>query len=104
MTKTSLDLARDRLAVARVCLQESVPATTPFINRLLTVDQQLGEGEEQHAGADIRTIITELGSLKSPRHTSAGSAKIPVQDPSEELLRGVAAAIVQLSKAVDLLL
>jgi hypothetical protein len=101
MTKTPLDLARDRLSIARVCLQESVPRTAPFIDRLLTIDQQLGEGEHLQARADIRAIITELGNLKSLRPTAAGQAEQPTTDPSEELLRGVADAIIQLSKAVD---
>jgi hypothetical protein len=103
MTKTPLDLVRDRLAIARVRLQESVPGATPFIGRLLTIDQQLSEGDNQRARADIRTIITELGDLRSTRHATADPAAKLVQDPSEELLPGVADAIVQLSKAVDLL-
>ena len=101
MTKTPLDLVRDRLAIARVCLQESVPKTTPFIDRLLTIDERLGEDDHQQARADIRTIITELGDLKSARPATAGQAEKLAQDPSEELLRGVADAIIQLSKAVD---
>lgn len=103
MTKTLLDLVRDRLAIARVCLQESMPGTTPFIDRLLSIDQQLSEGDDQRALTDIRAMITELGDLKSTRPASAGSTKRLMQDPSAELLGGVANAIVQLSKAVDML-
>jgi hypothetical protein len=98
-----LDLVRDRLAIGSVRLQESVPGTTPFVDRLLTIDQQLGEGDTQRARADVRMIGTERSDLTSRRHATAGPAEQLVQDPSEELLPGVADAIVQRSKLVDLL-
>jgi hypothetical protein len=103
LTKTPLDLLRDRLAIARVCLQESAPRTTPFIDRLLTIDKHLSEGDDRRTKADIVAIITELGDLRSKRHCADGPTEKPVQDPSEELPAGVANAIVQLSKSVDLL-
>ena len=103
MTKTPLDLLRDRLAIARVCLQESAPTTTPFIDRLLTIDKELSEGDGRRAKADIVAIVTELGDLRATRHGADGPAEKSVQDPSEELSPGVADAIVQLSKSIDLL-
>ncbi len=104
MTKTPLDVLRDRLALARVCLQESVPRTTPLIDRLLTIDQQLSDGKDQAARADLGAIITELGDVRGAPHAAADPANRLPQDPREELLPGVADAIVQLSKAVDLLI
>ena len=103
MTKTPLDLLRDRLTIARVCLQESAPRTTPFIDRLLTIDKKLSEGDDRRVKADIVAIITELSDLRSTPHGADSTAEKPVQDPSEELSAGVANAIVQLSKSVDLL-
>jgi hypothetical protein len=104
MTDDALKPVRDQLVVACTLLAGTSERTDAISDRVRAVERQMGwRGDPSVALYALPAIIADLGELKvTAPGPAAGTAKLK-QDPESVLLPGVAEAIEQLQKAVNLL-
>jgi len=103
MTDDRLRRVLDCLALARSSLEVSEERTGTLSGRLDTVYRDIAGGDPYTAQYALRTIISDLGELKTrPPGVVQGAAKL-TQKVEWVLYPGVAEAIKQLKSALEIL-